>query len=75
MQRKTWYFILGLDAMPLSLKNLLLKTISLALEKIDHGGRAGETGAAIAPPILGRNRKSKPVPSKDLLLPCAPPNF
>ena len=24
MQRKTWYSILGLDAMPLSLKNLLL---------------------------------------------------
>ena len=24
MQRKTWYFILGVDAMPLSLKNLLL---------------------------------------------------
>ena len=26
MQRKTWYSILGVDAMPLSLKNLLLKT-------------------------------------------------
>ena len=25
MQRKTWYSILGLDAMPLSLKNLLLR--------------------------------------------------
>ena len=25
MQRKTWYSILGLGAMPLSLKNLLLK--------------------------------------------------
>ena len=25
MQRKTWYSILGVDAMPLSLKNLLLK--------------------------------------------------
>jgi hypothetical protein len=24
MQRKTWYFILGFDAMPLFLKNLLL---------------------------------------------------
>ena len=24
MERKTWYFILGVDAMPLSLKNLLL---------------------------------------------------
>ena len=24
MQRKTWYSILGVDAMPLSLKNLLL---------------------------------------------------
>ena len=27
MQRKTWYSIFGLDAMPLSLKNMLLKTI------------------------------------------------
>jgi hypothetical protein len=27
MQRKTWYSILGVDAMPLSLKNLLLKGI------------------------------------------------
>ena len=26
MQKKTWYSILGLDAMPLSLKNLLLKS-------------------------------------------------
>ena len=25
MQRKNWYFIFGLDAMPLSLKNLLLR--------------------------------------------------
>ena len=30
MQRKTWYSILGVDAMPLSLKNLLL---SLHLRK------------------------------------------
>ena len=28
MQRKTWYSILGVDAMPLSLKNLLLSCIS-----------------------------------------------
>ena len=27
MQRKTWYSIFGVDAMPLSLKNLLLKII------------------------------------------------
>ena len=27
VQRKTWYSILGVDAMPLSLKNLLLKLI------------------------------------------------
>ena len=27
MQRKTWYSILGVDAMPLSLKNLLLSEI------------------------------------------------
>ena len=26
MQRKSWYSILGVDAMPLSLKNLLLST-------------------------------------------------
>ena len=46
------------------------KTISLALQEIDHGGRAGETGVAIAPPILGRNKKkSKPVPWNNLLLP------
>jgi hypothetical protein len=25
MQRKTWFSILGLDAMPLSLKNMLLR--------------------------------------------------
>ena len=25
MQRKTWYLILGMDTMPLSLKNLLLR--------------------------------------------------
>jgi hypothetical protein len=31
MQRKTWYSILGLDAMPLSLKNLLLRKIFLDL--------------------------------------------
>ena len=28
MQRKTWYSILGLDTMPLSLKNLLLSVIT-----------------------------------------------
>ena len=28
MQRKTWYSILGLDAMPLSLKNLLLNGLT-----------------------------------------------
>ena len=27
MQRKTWYSILGLDAMPLSLKKLLLSDV------------------------------------------------
>ena len=27
MQRKTWYSILGVDAMPLSLKNPLLKEV------------------------------------------------
>jgi hypothetical protein len=27
MQRKTWYSILGVDAMPLSIKNLLLRKI------------------------------------------------
>ena len=31
MQRKTWYFILGVDTMPLSLKNLLLNGILLLL--------------------------------------------
>ena len=31
MQRKTWYSILGVDAMPLSLKNLLLNGILLLL--------------------------------------------
>ena len=31
MQRKTWYSILGLDAMPLSLKNLLLRTIEIPI--------------------------------------------
>ena len=31
MQRKTWYSILGVDAMPLSLKNLLLKEIIVFL--------------------------------------------
>ena len=29
MQRKTWYSILGVDVMPLSLKNLLLRMLSL----------------------------------------------
>ena len=29
MQRKTWYSILGVDAMPLSLKNLLLNIVAL----------------------------------------------
>ena len=29
MQRKIWYSILGLDAMPLSLKNLLLNNLCL----------------------------------------------
>ena len=28
MQRKTWYSVLGLDAMPLSLKNLVLRQVS-----------------------------------------------
>ena len=28
MQRKIWYSILGVDAMPLSLKNLLLNIVS-----------------------------------------------
>ena len=28
MQRKTWYSILGVDAMPLSLKNLLLNMLT-----------------------------------------------
>ena len=27
MQRKTWYYILGVDAMPLSQKNLLLSNL------------------------------------------------
>ena len=31
MQRKTWYSILGVDTMPLSLKNLLLNGILLLL--------------------------------------------
>ena len=31
MQRKTWYSILGLDAMPLSLKNLLLSFYNIVL--------------------------------------------
>ena len=31
MQRKTWYSILGVDAMPLSLKNLLLKKYCLSI--------------------------------------------
>ena len=30
--RKIWYSILGLDAMPLSLKNLLLKTDFLSMK-------------------------------------------
>ena len=30
MQRKTWYSILGVDAMPLSLKKLLLKNNKIA---------------------------------------------
>ena len=32
IQRKTWYSILGLDAMPLSLKNLLLNGNTTEIE-------------------------------------------
>ena len=34
IQRKTWYSILGVDSMPLSLKNLLLKDLSYSLSTL-----------------------------------------
>ena len=36
MQRKSWYSILGLDAMPLSLKNLSLKTYYILRKEGNH---------------------------------------
>ena len=37
MQRKTWYFILGVDVMPLSLKNLLLRRNLLFFRIVNSG--------------------------------------
>ena len=55
MQRKTWYSILGVDAMPLSLKNLLLRQGS-ARKPI---GRSGNT-LTTSPPKLQTYRRTWP---------------
>ena len=49
MQRKTWYSILGLDAMPLSLKNLLL---SLMKTKTEPKPKNLKTGVQLHDPHL-----------------------
>ena len=42
MQRKTWYSILGLDAMPLSLKNLLLKVSPIFLSVLHQAAHMAQ---------------------------------